>query len=101
MGLQFSVSSPDLDECLSPLLNSCHQLANCINTIGSYRCECKIGYQGNGQKCNDIDECVISPFFCHPLFDCRNTDGSYICACPEGFEGNGDDCYGMLFSLYG
>ena len=26
-------------------------------TIGSYICDCQIGYSGDGDKCEDVDEC--------------------------------------------
>ena len=29
----------------------------CINNLGSYHCECYLGFEGNGYFCNDIDEC--------------------------------------------
>ena len=51
----------DLDECpiLASLpspqndtnLRSCHEKATCVNTVGSYRCECIRGYAGDGFTC--------------------------------------------------
>ena len=29
----------------------CNQLANCVNTIGSYQCGCGVGYSGDGVTC--------------------------------------------------
>jgi len=40
----------DIDECLLGT-NNCHSQANCINTIGSFNCICKSGYQGSGVDC--------------------------------------------------
>lgn len=31
--------------------NKCHADSTCIDTIGSYRCECKDGYTGDGYTC--------------------------------------------------
>lgn len=51
----------DLDECaiLASLpntqndtnLRSCHEKASCVNTVGSYRCDCIRGYAGDGFAC--------------------------------------------------
>ena len=38
----------DMDEC-STGQYSCNALASCVNTIGSYYCECPAGYQGRGK----------------------------------------------------
>ena len=39
----------DIDECKGK--HSCHENANCTNTIGSHVCDCQAGYTGNGQNC--------------------------------------------------
>ena len=75
-----------MDEC-SHKEDDCELKSNCINTIGSYRCECKLGYlqvlsDENGSGCKDIDECVTNPCS-HPTF-CTNTVGSYTCECKKG-----------------
>ena len=41
----------DVNECANPALNNCHQNADCLNTPGSYQCQCKVGYTGNGVQC--------------------------------------------------
>ena len=38
----------DIDECVH---NQCDDHAYCTNTEGSYDCECKPGYTGNGVTC--------------------------------------------------
>ena len=40
----------DVDECRLGT-DDCHPNARCINTIGSYRCECNPGYAGDGRIC--------------------------------------------------
>ncbi|XP_068683338.1 uncharacterized protein [Montipora foliosa] len=43
----------DIDECSSE--NNCHVNANCTNTLGSYNCTCKKGYEGDGRNCSVKD----------------------------------------------
>ena len=40
----------DADECKAGL-DSCHENAQCQNTIGSFSCKCNNGFQGNGSVC--------------------------------------------------
>ncbi|XP_064598653.1 latent-transforming growth factor beta-binding protein 4-like [Liolophura sinensis] len=74
--LAFSVTcnSQDRNECdgVSP----CSHNADCVNTVGSYRCSCQSGFKGNGIVCTDIDECEQYP--CGHR-KCQNTPGSYRC----------------------
>ena len=43
----------DVDEC-SEGTADCHSHASCMNTAGSYQCECTSGYRGNGTDCEGI-----------------------------------------------
>ena len=66
----------------------------CINTHGSFFCQCNRGFtmDQNG-LCNDIDECDDPSLNkCWSQNGCRNTPGSYKCSCPDGFRGNGINC---------
>uniref|UniRef100_A0A4X2K3A9 Signal peptide, CUB and EGF-like domain-containing protein 2 n=1 Tax=Vombatus ursinus TaxID=29139 RepID=A0A4X2K3A9_VOMUR len=45
-----------VDECAGGI-DDCHADAICQNTLESYKCSCKPGYQGEGKHCEDIDEC--------------------------------------------
>ena len=40
----------DIDECLNGT-HDCDVNAECNNTLGSYKCTCKDGYEGNGTNC--------------------------------------------------
>uniref|UniRef100_A0A8C5M4L9 Fibrillin 1 n=1 Tax=Leptobrachium leishanense TaxID=445787 RepID=A0A8C5M4L9_9ANUR len=82
-GPGFTTDGRDIDEC-KVLPNLCKN-GQCINTIGSFRCHCKLGYTTDitGTTCVDLDECVQSPKPCN--FICKNTEGSYQCSCPRGY----------------
>ena len=68
--------------------------------IGSFDCNCVVGYEGDGSDCSDVDECSKGTHYCHEHADCSNVIGSFSCSCPIGFTGNGtfcediDECHG-------
>ncbi|MGH0143069.1 UNVERIFIED_CONTAM: hypothetical protein FKN15_022424 [Acipenser sinensis] len=87
----------DLNECEESIVSPCQQ--RCLNTAGSFRCACEVGYRLAGKRCEDINECTMN--VCPAHQQCRNTDGSYQCidSCPAGMTqaGNGacvdvDEC---------
>ena len=43
----------DINECHNNS-SGCHENAICINTDGSYTCQCKDGYVGNGARCSSM-----------------------------------------------
>ena len=49
----------DINECEGE--NECSDNAECINTEGSYDCECKEGFTGDGKTCGG--ECIHIPYF--------------------------------------
>ncbi|XP_040269935.1 fibrillin-1 [Bufo bufo] len=71
----------DMDECVDP--DKCKN-GLCINTDGSYRCECSFGYVLTGEECIDIDECSVG----NPCGNgtCKNVIGGFECTCEDGFE---------------
>ena len=76
--------------------HNCHSQAYCIgkkNKKGkvSTTCICKEGFDGNGKKCVDIDECAKDK--CDTNADCVNTLGSFSCTCGVGYDGNGKKCF--------
>lgn len=76
----------DFNECANPANNNCTSLQNCVNTLGSYTCQCRTGYTGQFENCVDINECTTgSP--CPTNANCANTIGSYTCTCRPGFAG--------------
>ena len=59
----------DIDECneqkTAGTFYECHANAMCVNTIGSYKCSCNLGYFGDASdtppnNCIDYDECSES-----------------------------------------
>ncbi|XP_052437637.1 latent-transforming growth factor beta-binding protein 4 isoform X1 [Carassius gibelio] len=83
----------DIDECVSP--NLCGPQSVCVNTDGSYRCDCSPGFRAAGprRQCRDINECLEGDF-CFPSGECVNTEGSYKCVCAQGYRSavNGTSC---------
>lgn len=71
--------------------NECEMMENicaggsCINTDGSYRCECPKGFglDPTGSRCVDLDECATG----RPCGDgtCTNVEGAFECSCVKGF----------------
>lgn len=73
----------DVNECQ---LKPCPLYSVCINTPGSFRCDCDYGYryEKKSRRCRDIDECVEHPLLCD--HQCFNRWGTYQCGCNRGYE---------------
>ena len=87
----------DCDECTLET-HFCNGLADCTNTVGSFDCTCRAGYEGTGfrEDCNNIDECAQASHNCDVRAACADTDGSFECICLPGFEGQRDDGTGTM-----
>ena len=79
----------DIDECVG-LNNDCEEV--CINTIGSFMCGCKHGFDMNPDKVCRMDECILGIHDCNPMATCVDTPLAFDCVCPDGYEGDGREC---------
>jgi len=108
----FEICLLDLNECEQ--FHPCDENSVCVNTLGSYKCECVKGFEKTTlNQCHgnlyfilliaycknvsffffqDIDECNSNSNNCHQYAKCINTYGSYNCSCSSGFYGNGTYC---------
>ncbi|XP_047357054.1 fibrillin-1-like isoform X1 [Vespa velutina] len=83
----------DIDECRE-IEDVCSSNEQCINTMGSYTCNCRTGFRRENltQACVDINECQLKENDCLPTQRCDNTIGSYICTrflpCGTGYTLN-------------
>ncbi|KAI3362951.1 hypothetical protein L3Q82_011622, partial [Scortum barcoo] len=85
------ISVVDLKNC-EAAGSKCHLQADCLKVKNNFTCVCRMGYQGDGLLCNDIDECLSGLHSCHPKARCNNTLGSYSCVCLSGYVGDGTNC---------
>ncbi|KAI1898734.1 hypothetical protein AGOR_G00075410 [Albula goreensis] len=53
---------------------------------------CPLGYESQGGRCVDIDECQRDQHDCLPSQHCLNTQGGFICQCPDGYRKVGTEC---------
>ncbi|CAB1443899.1 unnamed protein product [Pleuronectes platessa] len=78
----------DINECATS--NICPSITTCVNTGGSYFCDCGGGFIFNDSKCLDVDECALGR--CSPYANCINSPGSFSCECKAGYRGDGLTC---------
>ena len=63
-----------------------------MNTVASYTCKCKNGFNDIGGSCVDFNECLAENHDCYENATCLNNVGSYKCQCGIGSYGNGITC---------
>ena len=91
----------------------CHTDADCLNTVGTYQCRCKVGFRDSAENvltgtidasgeiregdqpdnkfptgihCVDVNECSTKQHTCHFYASCKNNHGSYTCECFNGYR---------------
>ncbi|XP_058457725.1 fibulin-1 isoform X3 [Malaya genurostris] len=77
----------DVNECDLHKGKVCPQNSDCVNTVGSYMCDCKVGFRKDRPEdlvCTDVDECSEINGLCHQR--CINYWGSYRCGCNPGYK---------------
>ncbi|XP_052772761.1 uncharacterized protein LOC128211759 isoform X2 [Mya arenaria] len=80
----------DVDECQGSTTNMCDPVSRCINTEGSYVCECPVGtrLENDGRTCSECDE---YHFGRNCLQECNCIKGvcnsTLGCVCDDGWTG--------------
>ena len=66
------------------------QNGRCVNTVGSFACDCNLGYvyDEDSRQCIDRNECglLATNVACRGNSRCVNTPGSFECVCPPGYR---------------
>ncbi|KAH9498702.1 hypothetical protein Btru_004609, partial [Bulinus truncatus] len=75
----------DVNECSTN--GACPLGQLCVNTLGSFYCQCAAGYVNASGVCKDKNEClnVLDNTCDYSVQDCVNTEGGYYCQCMKGF----------------
>lgn len=71
---------------------NCGVNSQCTPRPGStnmYQCVCLAGFELKNGKCEDIDECALTPGTCGAGATCQNTAGSRTCSCNTGYKASG------------
>ena len=69
------------------MIDHCLEEAACVNTLGSYVCECPAGYSGDGiNHCLSDDPCVqLIGVGCPVNTECQQLPGGVSCVCITGY----------------
>ncbi|TDH00847.1 hypothetical protein EPR50_G00174060 [Perca flavescens] len=90
-GLEYCCAVAGQSDC-EAAGSKCHPQAECLKVRNNFTCVCRMGYQGDGLLCDDINECLSGLHGCHSQARCDNTLGSYSCVCLTGYVGDGTNC---------
>lgn len=71
----FSHGFSDINECTSGA-NTCDENAECINTVGSFVCQCLTGFSGDGTTCGGMSLSSLGQTFFMQHF--KNAMSYYI-----------------------
>ncbi|KAH9505488.1 hypothetical protein Btru_057442, partial [Bulinus truncatus] len=91
--------SVDVNECLGTNNKVCPPNSDCINTKGSYKCECHLGYKFNSttRKCDESSDCVFKKcsHSCYII-----SLGNEQCVCPDGLVLDEDTSLNCVVPYY-
>lgn len=66
-----------------------------ISSFRCLQCACDAGFEGDGNTCQDIDECSNNPNLCENG-QCLNGPGTFRCECDMGFMNPDDDDHACM-----
>ena len=56
--IAYCILVSDDNECVAGT-DACDDNSDCANTVGSYRCTCRVGFEGNGRQCSGKERFLL------------------------------------------